>query len=267
MLQYSPNHTRLRRRPVPTASQPSPTQAGGRLAAAQNNLLATLLAALPEGVALRLRAHLRQVQCSVGSVLFEPGMPIDELYFPQSAVVALSVAMADGSSAEVALVGREGVVGVRLLLGQTSLNVRARVQSGGSLVKLPVHILTGEMTHNAALLQLLLRYTGSYIENVVQTAACNRHGTVEQRVCRWLLMNLDRLPSNELTMTHESIAVALGVKREGVTEAAGRLRRQGAIDYRRGRIRVLDRPALERQAHEFYGTHGSERLARFALGH
>ena len=211
-----------------------------------------VLAALPDDVKLRLSTMLELVQMPLGAVLCEPGVPPREVYFPESAVVAISYAMENGSSADVALVGREGVVGVRLLLGAATLNVRASVQRAGAGFKIPAQRLREEMNRGHALLQALMHYTASYIDQIVESAACNRHGSVEQLVCRWLLLSLDRMRSNELTMTHELIADALGVKREGVTEAAGRLRRRGAIDYQRGHITVLDRGVLERCAGECY---------------
>ena len=244
-----PRKPAFSRRDIALGLPPGPTYSGGP-AGGRN----ALLAALPEGVLQRLRPKLQLVHLPTSAVLIEPGVPIADLYFPQDSVVAVSVMMENGSSAEVALIGREGVVGLRLLLGEASLNVRARVQSGGCAVKLAAQCLADEMARDAALLQQLLHYTAAFIDGVVQTAACNRHGSVEQRLCRWLLLHLDRLPGVDLAMTHESIAEALGVKREGITEAAGKLRRQGAIDYRRGHIRVLDRAALERVAREFYGT-------------
>ena len=209
-----------------------------------------LLTALPEDVRLRLRPELERIQLHVGADLCQPGIPLRELYFPESAVVAISYAMENGSSAEVALVGAEGVVGVRILLGAASLNARAVVQRAGSAIRLPLACLQREMARSGALMQVLLRYTACYIDQIVQTAASNRYGSVEQRLCRWLLLSLDRARASELTMTHESIAAALGVKREGVTEAAGRLRRAGAISYRRGHITVLDRAVLEVRAGE-----------------
>lgn len=215
-----------------------------------------LLATLPEDVRQRLNTKLELVSMHAGTDLLEPGVPMCDVYFPVSAVVAISATMENGSAAEVALVGREGVVGLRLLLGAASLNVRARVQSSGLGYKLPVRYLVEEMGRSGALLQALLQYTAVYIGQIVQSAACNRHATVEQRLCRWLLLSLDRMPANELTMTHESIAGALGAKREGITEAAGRLRREGAISYRRGRIEVLDRSVLESRACEFYVSAG-----------
>ena len=202
---------------------------------------------------------------SAGSVLFEPGVPMRGVYFLESAVVAMSFVLENGGSAEVALIGREGLVGVRLLLGESTLNVRASVQSAGSGLRLPAQSLLEEVGRGGALMHVLLQYTASYIGQIVQTAACNRHGTVEQRLCRWLLLSLDRVPSTELTMTHEVIADALGVKREGITEAAGRLRRLGAIRYQRGHIEVLDRALLESRTGEFY-QHDNGGPARRAVG-
>lgn len=227
----------------------------------QNALLATL----PNEVMERLSPKLQRVQMAAGSVVFEPGVPMRGVFFPESAVVAMSFVMENGGSAEVALIGREGMVGVRLLLGDSTLNVRASVQSAGSGLKLPAECLLAEVGRGGALMHVLLQYTASYIGQIVQTAACNRHGTVEQRLCRWLLLSLDRMPSTELTMTHEAIADALGVKREGITEAACKLRRQGAIRYQRGHIEVLDRAFLETRTGEFY-QHGNGEAARQAVG-
>ncbi len=224
-----------------------------------------LLAALPDDVMERLSAKLQRVQMPAASVLFEPGVPMRGVYFPETAVVAMSFVMENGGSAEVALIGREGMVGVRLLLGDTTLNVRASVQSAGSGLRLPAECLLDEVGRGGALMQTLLHYTSAYIGQIVQTAACNRHGSVEQRLCRWLLLNLDRVSSSELTMTHETIADALGVKREGITEAAGRLRRLGAIQYQRGHIDVLDRAILESRTGEFYRP-GPRKTARGVVG-
>ncbi|MBK7059615.1 MAG: Crp/Fnr family transcriptional regulator [Rubrivivax sp.] len=224
-----------------------------------------LLASLPDDVMERLSPKLQRVQMSAGSVLFEPGVPMRGVYFLESAVVAMSFVLENGGSAEVALIGREGLVGVRLLLGESTLNVRASVQSAGSGLRLPAQSLLEEVGRGGALMHVLLQYTASYIGQIVQTAACNRHGTVEQRLCRWLLLSLDRVPSTELTMTHEVIADALGVKREGITEAAGRLRRLGAIRYQRGHIEVLDRALLESRTGEFY-QHDNGGPARRAVG-
>ena len=212
----------------------------------------SLLAALPADVMERLGPNLERVQMAAATVLFEPGAPVRAAYFPESAVVAMSFALVNGSSAEVALIGHEGMVGVRLLLGESSMNVRASVLTAGTGLRLPAACLLQEVGRGGALMQVLLHYTGAYIGQIVQTAASNRHGSVEQRLCRWLLQSLDRVSGSELTMTHESIAQALGVKREGITEAAGKLRDLGAIRYQRGHIEVLDRSLLESHVGEFY---------------
>ncbi len=211
-----------------------------------------LLAELPGEVLQRLGPNMERVHMPSGQALCEPGVPMREVYFPESSVVAMSYAMEDGSSAEVALVGPEGVVGVRLLLGATALTVHATVQSAGLGVKLPARHVLDEFRRGGALMQALLRYTESYIGQIVQTSACNRHGSLEQRLCRWLLLSLDRMPTNELAMTHELIANALGAKREGVTETLGQLRREGAIRYGRGHIEVLDSSILARRACDCY---------------
>ncbi|HEX6019856.1 MAG TPA: Crp/Fnr family transcriptional regulator [Burkholderiaceae bacterium] len=160
--------------------------------------------------------------------------------------------MENGSAAEVALIGLEGMVGLSLCLGDERSSTEVSVQSSGTAFRVPGRALKDEFVRGGALMQVLLRYTQAFIEQMAQTAACNRLGTLEQRLCRWLLLNLDRMPSDELTMTHELIANALGVRREGVSEAAARLQRQGAIHYHRGHISVLDRPALEDRACECY---------------
>lgn len=208
----------------------------------------SLLAALPGEVMQRLGSSIERVPMAAGRVLCEPGVPMHEVWFPETSVVAMSLALENGSCAEVSLVGREGMVGVRLLLGAASLTVRACVQNAGWGVKLPVQCMRNEFGRGEALMQLLLRYTESYIAQIVQTAVCNRHASVEQRLCRWLLLSLDRMATHEFTMTHESIANALGIKREGVTETLGRLRRLGAIRCRRGHVEVLDRSLLESHA-------------------
>lgn len=218
-----------------------------------------LLNAMPQEVVERLCPDLERVQMTAGQVLCEPRVAVRDVYFPASSIVSMSYLMEGGSSAEIALVGREGMVGVPLLLGTASSTVQASVQSAGLGFRLPGRCLIQEFERGGTLMHVLLRYTGFLIEQMEQTAACNHHGTLEQRLCRWLLMILDRLPGNELTMTHERIARALGVKREGVTQAANKLRHQGAIHYRRGHIEVIDRPLLERQACECYPTAASAR--------
>ncbi len=207
---------------------------------------------MPAEAIERLCPDLERIQMSAGQVLREPGVALRDVYFPATSIVSVNYVMEGGHSAEIALIGREGMLGVPLLLGTTTSTIHASVLSAGVGFRLPGSCLLEEFKRGEALMHVLLRYTGSLIAQMQQTAACNRHGTLEQRLCRWLLMTLDRLPGNELTMTHELIANALGVKREGVTEAASRLRHQGAIHYRRGHIEVVDRPVLERQACECY---------------
>ena len=211
-----------------------------------------LLNAMPQEVVERLCPNLERIPMPPGQVLCEPSVPMRDAYFPATSIVSMSYVMESGISAEIALIGREGMVGVPLLLGTATSTVQASVQSAGFGFRLPGRCLIEEFARGGKLMQVLLRYTGFLIGQMEQTAACNRHGTLDQRLCRWLLLSLDRLASNELTMTHELIANALGVKRAGVTEAATRLRNEGAIDYRRGHIEVLDRPILERHACECY---------------
>ena len=217
-----------------------------------------LLNAMPAQVIERLCPDLERVQMPAGQVLCEPGIAMRNAYFPATSIVSMSYVMESGTSAEIALIGHEGMLGVPLLLGTAVSTIHASVQCAGVGFRLPGNCLVEEFKRAGALMHVMLRYTGSLIGQMEQTAACNRHGTLEQRLCRWLLMTLDRLPGNELTMTHELIANALGVKREGVSEAASRLRHQGAIDYRRGHIEVLDRPRLERHACECYPMRRSE---------
>jgi len=217
-----------------------------------------LLNAMPSEVVKRLCPDLERIQMPAGQVLSEPGFLTRDIYFPATSVVSMSYVMESGTSAEIALIGREGMVGVPLLLGNSISTVQASVQSAGVGFRLPSRCLINEFELGGKLMHVLLRYTGFLIGQMEQTAACNRHGTLEQRLCRWLLLTLDRLPGNELTMTHELIANTLGVKREGVTEAASRLRHRGAIRYRRGHIEVLDRPILERHACECYRMDRSE---------
>ena len=211
-----------------------------------------LLDALPEEVREHLAHHLERVAMPLGRVLYESGAPVHEAYFPTSSIISMHRLMENGSAAEVALVGPEGMLGLSLFLGAERPNTEVSVQSPGHAFKMPARALKEEFVRGGALMQVLLRYTQTFIAQMAQTAACNRHGTLEQRLCRWLLLNLDRVPSGELTMTHELIANALGVRREGVSEAAGRLQRQGAIHYHRGHLSLLDRPVLERQACECY---------------
>jgi CRP-like cAMP-binding protein len=190
----------------------------------------------------------------LGSVLYESGSRLDHVYFPANSIVSLLYVMADGASAEIAVVGNDGVVGVSLFMGGETTPSRAVVQSAGVAYRLPGSVLKEEFRRGGATQQLLLRYTQALLTQMAQTAVCNRHHSVDQQLCRWLLLSLDRLSSNELAMTQELIANMLGVRREGVTEAAGKLQAAGVIRYSRGRITVLDRPALEAQACECYAV-------------
>ena len=190
----------------------------------------------------------------LGKVLYESGEKMRHVYFPTDSIVSLLYVMENGSSAEISVVGNEGLVGISLFMGGESTSSRAVVQSGGRACRLLGQRLVDEFHRNGELMTLLLRYTQSLITQMAQTAVCNRHHSIDQQLCRWLLLSLDRLRTNQLTMTQELIANMLGVRREGVTEAAGKLQRMGVIEYRRGKIRVLDRPALEELSCECYAV-------------
>jgi CRP-like cAMP-binding protein len=213
-----------------------------------------LLAVLPPTEYERLRPRLEPVPMPLGAVVYESGSRLDHVYFPTTAIVSLLYVMADGASAEIAVVGNEGMVGVALFMGGETTPSRAIVQSAGSAYRLPGHLMKEEFVRGGAMQHLLLRYTQALLTQMAQTAVCNRHHSVDQQLCRWLLLSLDRLPSNKLVMTQELIANMLGVRREGVTEAAGKLQSAGLIQYSRGRITVLDRPGLEARACECYGV-------------
>ena len=213
-----------------------------------------LLADLPVEVRERLFPQLEQVSLPLGKVVYEPGDAMRYVYFPTDAIVSLLYVMEDGSSAEISVVGNEGVVGISLFMGGESTPSRAIVQSGGSGYRLTGQWLKDEFNRHSAFQQLLLLYTQALITQMAQTAVCNRHHSIDQQLCRWLLLSLDRLPDNRLTMTQELIANMLGVRREGVTEAAGKLQRQGVIEYHRGHIIVLDRPRLEKLCCECYAV-------------
>src|SRR3970040_242986 len=214
-----------------------------------------LLAALPAEVIDRLLPNLKPVALPLGKVIYESGVELDHVYFPvPGCIISMLYVMADGSSAEIAVVGDEGMVGIALFMGGDTTPSRALVQSAGQAFQLKGNELKKEFERHSGLQHLLLRYTQALITPMSQTAVCNRHHSVEQRLCRGLLLSLDRLATNELTMTQELIANMLGVRREGVTEAAGKLQAQGLIRYSRGRITVLDRPGLERQVCECYAV-------------
>ena len=213
-----------------------------------------LLAALPAEDYERLLPHLEPVTLPLGQVVFESGSTLRHVYFPASGIVSLLYAMENGASTEIAVIGDEGVVGIALFMGGESTPSRAVVQSAGHGYRLKAAVLKKEFELGGPLQYLLLRYTQALIAQMTQTAVCNRHHTVDQQLCRWLLLSLDRLPSNKLAMTQELIANMLGVRREGVTEAAGKLQEAGLIHYTRGHITVLDRPKLEARVCECYAV-------------
>jgi CRP-like cAMP-binding protein len=213
-----------------------------------------LLAALPTTDFERLYPHLKLIPLPLGEVLYEPGIGLRYVYFPTDAIVSLLYVMADGASAEIAVVGNEGVIGVSLFMGGETTPSRAVVQSAGHAYRLPGHVLKQEFTRGGSMQHLLLRYTQALLTQMAQTAVCNRHHSLDQQLCRWLLLSLDRLSGNELVMTQELVANMLGVRREGVTEAAGNLQQAGLIRYSRGRITVLDRPGLESRTCECYAV-------------
>jgi CRP-like cAMP-binding protein len=222
---------------------------GGRVIH-RNRLLGVLSAESHD----RLSPDLELVEMPLGKVLYEAGAAERYVYFPNDSIVSLLYGMENGESAEIAVVGYEGIVGVAVFMGGESTLSHAVVQSAGTAYCLPSQRLKDEFERNGEFLQLMLRYTQSLITQMAQTAACNRHHSIDQQLCRWLLLSLDRLFGNELKMTQELIANMLGVRREGVTEAAGKLQDQGVIHYKRGRITVLDRPELERLSCECYAV-------------
>jgi len=211
-----------------------------------------LLGALPEADFARLQPHMELVPLPLGQVLYESGHHLMHVYFPTNCIVSLLYVMEDGASAEIAVVGNEGIVGVSLFMGGETTTSRAVVQSAGHAYRLQGQLLKDAFFRAGPMQRLLLRYTQALLTQMAQTAVCNRHHSVDQQLCRWLLLSLDRLPSNELTMTQELIANMLGVRREGVTEAAGNLQHAGLIEYHRGRITVVDRPGLEARVCECY---------------
>jgi CRP-like cAMP-binding protein len=211
-----------------------------------------LLGAIPEAEWARFAPHLTPVALALGDVLYESGTDQPYVYFPTDSIVSLLYVMADGASAEIAIVGNEGLVGVSLFMGGGTTPNRAVVQSGGRAFRMKAQFIRDEFFLAGPVQHLFLRYTQALLTQMAQTAACNRHHSVDQQLCRWLLMSLDRLPSSELRMTQELIANMLGVRREGVTEAAGKLQDAGVIQYSRGHIQVLDRPRLERMVCECY---------------
>jgi len=213
-----------------------------------------LLAALPKMEWQRWHDQLELVDLKLGQVLYESGCKLSHVYFPVDAIVSLLTVLEDGDSAEIAVVGNEGIVGVSLFMGGETTPSRAVVQSAGSCIRLSAQVLKTEFNISPAVMHLLLRYTQALITQMTQTAACNRHHTLDEQLCRWLLLSLDRLHTKHLVMTQELIANMLGVRREGVTEAAGRLQRAGLISYTRGKIEVLNRAGIEERSCECYAV-------------
>jgi CRP-like cAMP-binding protein len=218
---------------------------------ARNNLL---LAALPDEEWQRWLPQLEEVVMPLGQVLYESGAALSHVYFPTTAIVSLLYVMENGASAEIAVVGNEGIVGISLFMGGESTSSRAVVQSAGNGLRLKAQMIKNEFNRAGPVLHLLLRYTQALITQMAQTAVCNRHHSLDQQLCRWLLLSLDRLQDNELVMTQELIANMLGVRREGVTEGALKLQQGGLIRYARGHISVLDRPGLEKRTCECYAV-------------
>ena len=213
-----------------------------------------LLAALAGEQWQRWQPLLEHVDMPLGQVLYESGKTLSHIYFPTTSIVSLLYVMENGASAEIAVVGNEGLVGVSLFMGGGSTPSRAVVQSAGHGFRLKASVMKDEFDKGGPVLHLLLRYTQALITQMSQTAVCNRHHSLDQQLCRWLLLSLDRLNDNKLVMTQELIANMLGVRREGVTEAAAKLQKAGLIRYNRGRISVLDRPGLEKRSCECYAV-------------
>jgi CRP-like cAMP-binding protein len=228
-----------------------------------------LLAALPKIDLDRLQPHLTLVSLPLGTALYESGMVLQHGFFPVDSIVSLLYVMADGASAEIAVVGNDGLVGVSLFMGGETTPSRAVVQSAGHAYRLEAQYLRAEFMRAGAMQPLLLRYTQALLTQMAQTAVCNRRHSLDQQLCRWLLLSLDRLPSNELIMTQELIANMLGVRREGVAEAAGQLQEAGLVQYSRGRIVVLDRAGVEARTCECYAVvkRESDRLLPRAINH
>lgn len=220
-----------------------------------------LLAALPTAEFESFASHLELVPMALGQMLYEPGGQLRHAYFPTTSIVSLHYVTETGASAETAGVGNEGVVGISLFMGGDTTSSSAVVQTAGQAYRLESRVLQQEFNRAGLLQRLLLRYTQALMTQMSQTAVCNRHHSVEQQLCRWLLLTLDRVPARELVLTHELVANTLGVRRESVTEAAGKLQRAGFISYRRGHIAVLDRSGLETSTCECYAVVKKE-LAR-----
>jgi CRP-like cAMP-binding protein len=213
-----------------------------------------LLAALPEEIWLRWQVLLEPTELILGRVMYEPGATLSHVYFPTTAIVSLLYVMENGAPGEIAVVGKEGIVGVSIFMGGQSTPSRAVVQSAGHGYRMKSQTLQDEFAASVPVLQVLLRYTQALLTQMAQTAVCNRHHSLDQQLCRWLLLSLDRLDGDELVMTQELIANMLGVRREGVTEGATKLQEAGLIRYTRGRITVLDREGLELRSCECYAV-------------
>jgi len=207
-----------------------------------------LLAALPVEIFERISPHLQLIPMPLGQVLYDSGGQLQHVYFPTTAILSMHYVLENGASAEIAGVGNEGVLGISLFMGGNTTSSLATVQTSGFGYRLKGRLMLEEFNRAGPMMRLMLRYTQALITQISQTAVCNRYHSVEQQLSRWLLLTIDRLPSNELTMTQELIAGMLGVRREGITEAAGNLQRAGLISYRRGHITVLDRSGLESHA-------------------
>ena len=242
--------------PVPATTRKktgkSNSQSKAVVSSASEIKLNRLLAALPDEQLKSWLPHLELHDMPLGGVLYESGQTEKYVYFPTSAIVSLLYVMENGDSAEIAVVGNEGIVGVSLFMGGNSTPSRAAVQSGGRGYRLKANFMKEEFDRAGPVMHLLLRYTQALITQMSQTAVCNRHHSLDQQLCRWLLLSLDRLPGNELVMTQELIANMLGVRRVGVTEAALKVQDAGLISYSRGRIKVLDRRGLEKRSCECY---------------
>ena len=224
-----------------------------------------LLNTLPDESKARIFPQLKTVHLPLGKVIYESGQSLELVYFPTDSIVSLLYEIENGSSAEISIVGNDGMLGIAVFMGGESMPSRAVVQSAGNAFFLPAAILKKEFNNNSSIRLILLRYVQALIAQIAQTAVCNRHHTIEQQLCRWLLLSIDRLPSNNLNMTQELIANMLGVRREGVTEAAGKLQKLGVIHYKRGHIEVIDRGKLERLCCECYDVvkQETERLSQY----
>jgi len=225
-----------------------------------------LLALLPQNLKDQIYPQLREVKLSLGEEVYAAGQEVKYVYFPTDSIISLLYVMLDGASAEISVVGCEGIVGIAVFMGGESTPSRAVVQSAGMAYRLPAAELKRQFNADANFRVLMLRYTQALITQMAQTAVCNRHHTIDQQLCRWLLLSLDRLPHSQLTMTQELIANMLGVRREGVTEAAGKLQNAGVISYQRGKITVINRSKLEQLSCECYAVvkQETDRLAAYA---